>query len=88
MRIIYLRKDLGNLTRKVSLDMAYLVTNKKIRLRKELYEDGLYLIYTNNKSQGNPEKYFLTKDKIKKEDEFHYYFDFPFKADQIENISV
>lgn len=88
MRIVYLRKDLDNYSRKVSLDMAYLVTHKKIRLRKELYEEGLYLLIKKTKNEENPEKYFLTRDKVKGEDEFHYFFDFPFKADQVENISV
>ena len=88
MRIVYLRKDLNDYSRKVSLDMAYLVTHKKIRLRKQLYEEGLYLLFKKDENVVNPEKYFLTKDKIKTEDEFHYFFDFPFKAGQVEDISV
>lgn len=88
MRIVYLRKDSDNFTRKISLDMAYLVTHKKIRMRKELFEDGLYLLFNPNKNDFEIEKYFLTKDKIKKEDENHYFFDFPFKENQVENIAV
>ena len=85
MRTIYLKKDTGKIIRKILIDMAYLVSHKKIRLRKVLFEDGLYLEIKNN---GQNEKYFLTKDKIKKEDEFHFFFDFPFKPEQVEETSV
>ena len=39
MRTLYLRKDDINITRKVLIDMAYLVSNKKIRLPKIYFED-------------------------------------------------
>ncbi len=87
MRTIYLRKDQGNFTRRVLIDMAYLVSNKKIRLPKTYFEDGLYLPYFNNKSTET-EKYFLTKDKIISEDQNHYYFKFPFKPEQVENAAT
>lgn len=88
MRIVYLRKDLKDFSRKISLDMAYLVTHKKIRLRKQLFEDGLYLLFRKDKNSTAPEKYFLSKDKVKKEDNDHYFFDFPFKQDQVEDVAV
>lgn len=87
MRTIYLRKETDNITRRILLDMAYLATHKKIRMRKELFEDGLYLLYKPKVGSTEIDKYFLTKDKIKKEDSFHYFFDFPFKPQQVENIS-
>ena len=67
------------------LDMAYLAKHKKIRMPKWLYEDGLYFYYIN---KNGTDKYFLTKDKIKKEDEYHYFFDFPFKANQVEDVEI
>ncbi len=88
MRIVYLRKDFDTYSRKISLDMAYLVTHKKIRMRKELFEDGLYLPFKPERNDSKIEKYFLTKDKVKKEDVDHYFFDFPFKENQVENIAV
>lgn len=88
MRTVYLRKEYGNNIRKVLLDMAYLVTHKKIRMRKELFEEGLYLLYKKNKSDEQPDKFYLSKDKIKSEDADHYFFDFPFKPDQVEEIAV
>jgi len=84
MKPVYLRVDSNNFTRKVMLDMAYLVSHKKIRLPKWLYEEGLYFNYKNN---DGIEKYFLTKEKIKKEDENHYFFEFPFKAHQVEDVN-
>ena len=88
MRTIYLRKDYDHNIRKVLLDMAYLATHKKIRLRKILFEDGLYLLYKEHKSNEQIEKFYLTKDKIKSEDTDHYFFDFPFKAEQAEGVSI
>ena len=82
MKPIYARKESNNITRKIMLDMAYLAKHKKIRMPKWLYEDGLYFYYIN---KNGTDKYFLTKDKIKKEDEYHYFFDFPFKAKQVED---
>ncbi len=87
MRTIYLRKDQGNFTRRVLIDMAYLVSNKKIRLPKTYFEDGLYLPYFDGKA-AEAEKYFLTKDKIISEDQNHFYFKFPFKPEQVENAAV
>ena len=48
---------------------------------------GLYLPF---KSDGNSitEKYELTKDKIIKEDEDHYFFKFPFKHNQVVDTAV
>ncbi len=85
MRTIYLRKDSADFTRKVTIDMAYLVTHKKIRLPKYIFEEGLYLPFKDGKQEGNSfEKYNLTKDKIVSEDGNFYYFNFPFKAEQVE----
>jgi hypothetical protein len=80
-----MRVESNNFTRKVMMDMAYLASHKKIRIPKWLYEDGLYFLYKNN---IEVDKYFLTKDKIKKEDEYHYFFDFPFKGNQVEDVPV
>ena len=87
MRTIYLRKDQDSFTRRVLIDMAYLVSNKKIRLPKAYFEDGLYLPYFKN-SGSETEKYFLTKDKIISEDKNHYFFKFPFKPEQVENAAT
>jgi hypothetical protein len=66
--------------------MAYLSSNKKIRLPLYKFEEGLYLLF---KEKGSEEvvKYFLTKDKIKNQDKDFYYFAFPFKATQVEDYS-
>lgn len=92
MRTIYLRKDIqshGVNHRKVLVDMAYLASYKKIRLLKHLYEEGLYLpFYNDPKNLNRVDKYLLTKDKIFKEDEHHYFFDFPFKREQVEAAAV
>jgi hypothetical protein len=88
MRPVYLRKDNHNGIRKVMLDMAYLVSHKKIRLLKFLWEEGLYLPFTPKNNKEKTEKYFLTKDKVIKEGENHYFFDFPFKHEQVENIAT
>jgi hypothetical protein len=83
MKPVYLRKESNNITRKIMLDMAYLAKHNKIRLPKWLYEDGLYLLFKND---TGTDKYFLSKDKIKKEDEYHYFFDFPYKKKQAEKF--
>ncbi|MFZ0452641.1 MAG: hypothetical protein WCE54_12280 [Ignavibacteriaceae bacterium] len=67
------------------IDMAYLVSHNQIRLPKVYYEEGIYLPYFNN---NEIDKYTLTKDKIIKEDENHYFFAFPFSADKVENAAV
>ena len=89
MRTIYLREDLEGFSRKVLIDMAYLVGHKKIRLLKRYYKETLYLPFNSN-SQGssNSERFYLTKDKIKSEDENHYFFDFPFKPEQVEEAAA
>jgi hypothetical protein len=86
MRPAYLRKDSNGFTRKIMMDMAFLASHKKIRLPKWLYEDELYFLFKNKNNEI--EKYYLTTAKIKKEDENHYYFEFPFKEEQVENISI
>jgi len=88
MRTIYLRKEDRNVTRKILVDMAYLATHKKIRLLKYYFEDGLYFPFKNLDKNGEVDKYFLKKDKIIKEGENHFYFDFPFKAEQVEDVAV
>ena len=87
MRTIYLRKDYGENTRKVLIDMAYLVSHKKIRLLKTYYDEGLYLPFFPDKSSDKTERYYLTKDKITSEGKDHYFFNFPFKANQVENAA-
>ncbi|HKB87497.1 MAG TPA: hypothetical protein VKD08_15075 [Ignavibacteriaceae bacterium] len=83
MRPVYLRKEANNIVRKVMMDMAYLASHHKIRLTKRLYEDGLYFYF---KNKDGIDKYYLSRDRIKKEDEFHYFFDFPFKEEQVEGV--
>ncbi len=83
MRPVYLRVEKNNITRKVMMDMAYLVSHRKIRLPKWLYEDGLFFYY---KKDDTIEKYYLSKDKVKTEDENHYFFEVPFKDEQLEGI--
>jgi hypothetical protein len=78
MKPVYALIDANNITRKILLDMAYLAEHKQIRFFKYLYEDGLYLLYSGDKK--NPEKiekFFLTRDKIKKEDENYLFFELP-----------
>jgi hypothetical protein len=89
MRTLYLRKEDGPLTRKVILDMAYIATNRKIRMLKYLFEDGMYLpFFKNRKQKSDPDRHYLTRDKIIKEDKDFYYFKFPFKAEQVEDIAI
>ncbi len=88
MRTIYLKVNQNGLIRKISVDMAFLASHKKIRLPKYYFEEGLYLSFRNNKNNNTTEDYYLTKDKIKKEDKDFYYFDFPFKVEQVSNISI
>ncbi len=88
MKPIYIRKDTNKGTRKVMIDMPYLVYHKKIRFPKRLWEDGLYLPYLPERTNVEFEKYFLTKDKILKEDENHIYFNFPFKPEQVETVAL
>ena len=47
-------------------------------------------IFRTEKIQRNRsvEDYYLTKDKIKNEDKDFYYFDFPFKVEQVFDISI
>jgi len=76
---VYALKDANNITRKVMLDMAYLAEHKQIRFFKYLYEDGFYFFFSGDKK--NPEKtekYYLTRDKVKKEDRDFLFFDLPF----------
>ena len=85
MRQLFLRTEKGNSIRKVMIDMAYLVSHNKIRLPKIYFEEGIYLPYLN---KNEADKFFLTKDKIVKEDENHYFFDFPFSAENVENEAI
>ncbi len=84
MRPIYLIKNQGSFQRKVMLDMAWLSSHKQIRLPKRYLEDGIYLPHK-SKDKFEIEKYFLTKDKIVKEDTDHFFFKFPFKPEEVEN---
>jgi len=88
MRTIYLRKDEKGFTRKILIDMAYLVSNNKIRLPKYYYEENLYLPYQKLNSNNEAfEKYFLTKDKIISEDTDFYFFKFIFKHNQVIDVA-
>jgi hypothetical protein len=88
MRTIYLRVNSNGMIRKVGIDMAFLSSHNKIRLPKYYFEQGLYLSYKDNIKTMNIKEYFLTKDKIKSEDNDFYYFDFPFKVEQVFDISI
>jgi hypothetical protein len=78
MKPVYALIDANNITRKILLDMAYLSEHKQIRFFKYLYEDGLYLLYSGDKKDPEKiEKFFLTRDKIKKEDENYLFFELP-----------
>lgn len=87
MRQIYLRVEDNSLLRKVAIDMASLFSHKKIRLPKFYFEEGLYIPFKEKNGNGMVDKYFLTRDKIVKEDNDFYYFDFPFDYSQIENTA-
>ncbi|MEO8232511.1 MAG: hypothetical protein ABI638_09520 [Ignavibacteriota bacterium] len=88
MRTIYLKVNRNGLIRKISVDMAFLASHKKIRLPRYYFEEGLYLSFKNNRKNNTSEDYYLTKDKIKKEDKDFFYFDFPFKDEQVFEISI
>ncbi|MCU0342968.1 MAG: hypothetical protein MUF28_04000 [Ignavibacterium sp.] len=88
MRTIYLKVMRNGLIRKVAVDMSYLSAHNKIRLPKYYFEEGLFLSYKKNLKETYIEEYYLTKDKIKKEDNDFYYFDFPFKVEQVFDISI
>jgi hypothetical protein len=89
MRPIYLYIEKYGIIRKVAVDTAYLFPHKQIRLPKWQFEDGLYLNYLAEiKNKSKVEKYFLTKDKILKEDKDFYYFAFPFKYEQVSEVAV
>ena len=88
MRTIYLSVVRNGLIRKVGIDMAFLSAQNKIRLPKYYFEEGLYLSYKKNLKESSVEEYYLTKDKVKKEDNDFYYFDFPFKVEQVFDISI
>jgi hypothetical protein len=88
MRTIYIKVEKNGIIRKISLDMAYLSAHKKIRLPKYYFEDGLFLDYKELGNNSDFKKLFLTRDKIKKEDSDFYYFEFPFKLEQVFDIAV
>lgn len=88
MRTIYLSVIRNGLIRKVGIDMAFLSSHNKIRLPKYYFEEGLYLSYKKNLKESSVEEYYLTKDKVQKEDNDFYYFDFPFKVEQVSDISI
>lgn len=88
MRTIYLRVTQNGFTRKVAIDLAFLAKHNIIRFPKYYFEDGLYLPFRDLKNNPQIENYFLTKDKVFKEDKDFYYFKFPFKMEQVFNIAV
>jgi hypothetical protein len=89
MGIYYLRVNKNNNTRKVAIDMAYLNKHKIIRLPKYYLEEGLYLPFVNKGGDHKQvEEYYLSNDKITKEDKDFYYFKFPFKHYQVVDVAV
>lgn len=76
MRPTYLYKDEKDFSRKVLIDMPYLSEHKKIRLPKYQFEDQLYMLIPAN---GNMEKYYLSQEKMLKEDSDFVYFSSPLK---------
>lgn len=88
MRTIYLHVEKNGLIRKIAVDMAFLAKHNIIRLPKYYFEDGLFLPYKDLKNNSSIENYFLTKDKIFKEDNDFYYFKFPFKMEQVFDIAI
>ena len=88
MRTIYLRVAKNGLIRKIAIDMAYLAKHNVMRLPKYYFEEGLHLPFTEVKNNSIVENYFLTKDKIFKEDNDFYYFKFPFKMEQVFNSAA
>ena len=86
--MIYLKVNKNGTVRKIAVDMASLASHQNIRLPKYYFEEGLYLSYKKNINDSIVEEYFLTKDKIKKEDSDFYYFDFPFRTEQVYGIAV
>ncbi|MEJ5263633.1 MAG: hypothetical protein WHT45_13190 [Ignavibacterium sp.] len=89
MRPIYLYIDKYGITRKVAVYTAYLFSHKQIRLPKWQFEEGLYLNYLPDlKDKTKVEKYFLSKERVIKEDNNFYYFAFPFKYQQVSEVSV
>lgn len=88
MRTIYLKVKQNGFFRKISVDMAYLAAHKIIRLPKYYFEEKLFLSHKNSREGSSIEEYYLTKDKIKKEDNDFFYFEVPFKLEEITNISI
>lgn len=88
MRPIYLYANTGGILRKIAVDMAYLFAHNKIRLPKYYFEDSLHFLYSDAKDLNKTEQYFLTKDKVVKEDNDFFYFDFPVKLNQVIGISI
>lgn len=88
MRPIYLYANTNGILRKIAVDMAYLLSHKKIRLPKYYFEDGLHFIYSDSKKSNKIEQYFLTKDKVIKEDNDFFYFDIPFNLNQVIGTSI
>jgi len=89
MRQIYLRVEKNGLTRKVLIDMAFLAKHNFIRLPKYYFEENLYLPYKKEINESSDvEKYMLDKSKIKKEDADFYYFNFPFKFEQVFDTAI
>jgi hypothetical protein len=86
MKTVYLIKDYGTFKRKIVVDIAYLVSNKKLRVPKVYYEEDLYLPYIKDLDNPQVEKLILSKDKIISEDEHHFFFDVAVHPSQIEAV--
>jgi len=88
MGIYYLRINKNNNIRKVAIDMAFLAKHKTIRLPKYYLEEGLYIPFVDKDDDNKVEEYYLSNDKIIKEDEDFYYYKFPFKHHQVVDVAV
>lgn len=86
--MIYLKVSRNSIVRKIAIDMAFLASHKKIRFPKYYFEEGLYLSYKEKINESTVDEYYLTKDKIKEEDSDFFYFDFPFKMEQVLSTAV
>jgi hypothetical protein len=88
MKPIYARKETSNGTRRIMLDMAFLVSNKKIRFPKYYMEDGLFLPYYPDKNdKTKTEKLLISKENAKSQDNDFYYYDFRLKPEQVEDVA-
>lgn len=85
MNTIYIIKETDKLQRKALVDMPFLAEKNLIRVQKSMFEENSFIYFFPDKDKkAKPEKFFLVKDNLKKEDSTFYYFKFPFKKEQFE----